>query len=387
MATDDARGDRLRPRQVSRRRFIQLAAAGALAACSPVKEPTATPAPTATDTPVATDTPNPTPTARPTGAPTATVTPVPTPTSSVGIRRPEVIRVDPDGPSRVVHAHHGGAWEGETLVPGALRQMLDASITALTGLNDAREAWAALFAPEERIAIKVNSFRNSLIWTHVPLVAAVTDALQEAGVPAEQIVVFDYYTSELEEAGFAVNRDGPGVRCDGTDQAYSSGWTVRGARVELSDILLGCHALINMPVLKSHMISGISFALKNHYGTCRNPGGLHASIGQAMAELNALGPIRERTRLIIGDALAACLQYAGSWPYWEADWQGDSILMSFDPVAHDTVGSGLLWAKMAENGIDTRRAESQAMPCLESGAELGLGARAVDQIDVVEMRL
>jgi len=233
----------------------------------------------------------------------------------------------------------------------------------------------------------VNAFRNSVIWTHVPLVAAVTDALQEAGVPAEQIVVFDYYTSELEEAGYTVNRDGPGVRCYGTDADYTGGWTVRGARVELSDVLLSCHALINMPVLKSHMLSEISFALKNHFGTCSNPGGLHASIGRSMAELNALGPIQDRTRLVIGDALAACLRYASAWPYWKADWQGDSILMSFDPVAQDTVGYQLLSAQMAEVGIDTRPAESRAMPCLESGAELGLGTNDVAQIDLVEVTL
>ncbi|HUT19063.1 MAG TPA: DUF362 domain-containing protein, partial [Anaerolineae bacterium] len=169
-----------------------------------------------------------------------------------------------------------------------------------------------------------------------------TDALQEAGVPAEQIVVSSYYTSELEEAGYTVNRDGPGVRCYGTDADYTGGWTVRGMPVELSDVLLSCHALINVPVLKSHMLSGISFALKNHFGTCSNPGGLHASIGRSMAELNALGPIQDRTRLVIGDALAACLRYASAWPYWKADWQGDSILMSFDPVAQDTVGYQLL---------------------------------------------
>jgi hypothetical protein len=384
-------GDGVNPGQVSRRGFIKLAAAGLLAGCSPLQQSAetpalaATPTPAATSTPAPTDTPVPTPTVRPTRAPTDTPTPVPTPTLSVAVRRPEVIRMYPDVPSKVVHAHHAGAWNGETLVPGALRQMLDASITELTGLQDAREAWASLFAPDERIAIKVNTFRNSLIWTHVPLVEAVTDSLQEAGIPAEQIVLFDYYTSELQEAGYTVNKDGPGVRCYGTDADYSAGWTVRGARVELSDVLLGCSALINMPVLKSHMISGITFALKNHYGTCSNPGGLHGQIGRSMAELNALPPIKDRTRLIIGDALAACLRYSGSWPYWRADWTGDSILMSFDPVAHDTVGYQLLSAKMAENGIDTRMAESQAMPCLEGGAELGLGTNDAAQIDLVEL--
>ena len=388
-------------RRISRREFIHLAAAaGLLAGCRPLREAaTSSPAttsesaaatePTATDMPAATDTP--VPAATDTPVPTRTLTPSPTPlltpTPVVAVRRPEVIRTYPDVPSRVVQVHHAGAWEGEALVPGALRQMLEASITSLTGLDDAREAWTSLFSPDERIAIKVNAFRNSIIFTHVPLITALTGALQDAGIPAEQIVVFDYYTSELEEAGYTVNRDGPGVRCYGTDSDYTGGWMVGRSQVHLSDVLLGCSALINVPVLKSHMISGISFALKNHYGTCHNPGGLHASIGQSMAELNALGPIRDRTRLVIGDALEACLRYAERWPYWQADWRGDSILMSFDPVAHDAVGYQILTTEMTGAGMDIRRTESQAMPCLEAGAALGLGTKDLDQIDWAEITL
>ncbi len=105
----------------------------------------------------------------------------------------------PTVPSRVIQTHLPGVWSDKNLVPGALRKMLDASITRLTGLNDAREAWAALFKPGERIAIKVNTFSNSLIWTHVPLVTAVTESLQEAGIPAEQITIFDFQTFELND--------------------------------------------------------------------------------------------------------------------------------------------------------------------------------------------
>jgi len=61
--------------------------------------------------------------------------------------------------------------------------------------------------------------------------------------------------------------------------------------------------------------------------------------------------------------------------------------MSFAPVAHATVGYQLLSAQMAEVGIGTRPAESRAMPCLESGAELGLGTNDVAQIDLVEVSL
>jgi uncharacterized protein (DUF362 family) len=315
--------------------------------------------------------------------------------------REDVLKFHPDVPSKVVHTHHAGVWtetptvgaladsaeENGLLAQEALRKMLDASITELTGLKKARDAWAVLFSPEELIAIKVNTFRNSLIWTHVPLVTAVTDSLQDAGIPAEQIVIFDYYTSELEKAGFAINEDGPGVRCYGTDSNYTKEGTVNGRTVELSDILLECDALINMPVLKSHMISGITFALKNHYGSISGPSFLHSNIGNAMAELNALSPIKDRTRLIIGDALTACLKYRGSYPYWSSDWTGDSILLSFDPVAIDTMALQMLEQLLTDEGGSPASLLAMATPCLEGGVGLGLGTNDPTNIDLKEINL
>jgi hypothetical protein len=317
------------------------------------------------------------------------------------VSREEVLKFHPDAPSKVVHTHHVGAWtdaptagsladsaeENHLLAPEALREMLDASITELTGLEKARDAWAVLFSPEERIAIKVNAFRNGLIWTHAPLVTAVTDSLQEAGVPTEQIVIFDYYTRELEKAGFAINEDGPGVRCYGTESNYTQEGTVKGRDIELSDILLECDALINMPILKSHMIAGISFAMKNHYGSISSPSLLHSNIGNAMAELNALSPIKDRTRLIIGDTLTACLEYRGAYPYWSSDWTGDSILMSFDPVAIDTMALQMLERLLTDEGGSPASLLAMATPCLESAAALGLGTNDPENIDPVEVNL
>jgi uncharacterized protein (DUF362 family) len=322
--------------------------------------------------------------------------------SQPSVSREDVLKFHPDAPSKVVQTHHASVWAGTPtelsnsaeenalLAPEPLREMLDASITELTGLKQARDAWAVLFSPEERIAIKVNAFRNSLIWTHVPLVTAVTDSLQDAGIPAEQIVIFDYYTSELEKAGFAVNEDGSGVRCYGTESDYTQEGTVKGMDIELSDILLECDALINMPVLKSHMISGISFAMKNHYGSISRPSLLHSNIGNAMAELNALSPIKDRTRLIVGDALTACLKYGGSYPYWSSDWTGDSILMSFDPVAIDTVALQMLERLLTDEGgspASLLALMEMATPCLEGGAEFGLGTNDPASMDLVEVNL
>ncbi len=372
----------------SRRQFVHLAAsAGLLAACNAATPVSTSTLPaveiSASDTPAP---PSPTP-MPPTRTPVPTATVAPTPTTDV--RRPEIVQFYPTVASRVVQAQHAGVWSGDSLEAAALRQMLDASITALTGLNDAVEAWQSLFEPSERIAIKVNAFRNSRIWTHVPLVQAVTDSLQAAGVPAGQIVVFDFYTSELTEAGFAVNKDGPGVRCYGSDGSHTRGWQVLGTSTPMSDVLLACDALINIPVLKSHMLAGMSFALKNHYGTIPNPQDFHSGrwINEGMIALNLLPPIRQRTRLIIGDALAACLRYKNSYPYWSTDWKGDSILMSFDPVAHDAIGLDIFRQALTADGGNPASAVNMAMPWLENGSKMGLGTHRSDQIEFLKISL
>ncbi|MBN1875801.1 MAG: DUF362 domain-containing protein [Anaerolineae bacterium] len=380
----------LPPQILSRRAFLKIAAtASILTACG--QNPAGTPTEPQETVEVPTDTPesneSPQPTATRTLRPTATM--IPTPTTDLP-QKPELIKSYPaTGKSKVIHTHHTGVWSGNELVPDAIRQMLDASITQLTGLNDAREAWKTLFKPTERIAIKVNAFRNSLIWTHMPLVMGVVDALQEAGIPAEQIVIYDYYTSELETANYPVNKDGAGVQCYGTDNDYSRDWRIADKSVSLSNVLLSCDALINMPVLKSHMLTGLSFALKNHYGTIQSPQNFHSgkSLNLGLPELNMLPPIRERTRLIIGDVLAACLHYKNAFPYWDADYTGDSILMSFDPVAHDTVGFQLFSDGLTADGGNPTAASRMSEAWFQNAAELGLGTNDLEKIDVVETQL
>jgi hypothetical protein len=282
---------------------------------------------------------------------------------------------------KIVQTRHAGVWDGGNLQPNAIRQMLDASITQLTGVDDAQTAWNALFAPGERIAIKVNTIAGSAYWTHVPLAMAVAQSLQDAGIPAEQIVIFDRLSRELQNVGYTLNTDGPGVRCYGTDRAYSGGWTLLDGDIGMSDVLLSCDALINIPLLKTHGTSGISFALKNHYGTFDRPGRYHGNIEQALGALNALDAIRDRTRLIIGDVLNICTQS------WNSAVNGDSILMSVDPVANDAIGLQLFTAAREAAGGNANTAQHKATAWLEYAASLGLGEHALEAIDKVEVNL
>ena len=365
-------------RVVSRRDFIKLAtAAGLLAGCS------STPQQDAAPTSMPTSTPTSIPTSALTSTPTATQTLTVAPQPTVAIRRPEMIKTYPDVPSKVVQARRASVRDGEALVPEVIRQMLDASVVELTGLNDAIEAWAALFSPDERIAIKVNAHARGSV--HVPLVVAVTERLQAAGVPAEKILIFDRRSSELEGEGYPVNVDGSGVRCYGTDiHHYRDGWTLMDTDIKLSDLMLSCDALINMPILKVASGPGISFALKNHYGTFDKPKYFHRpKFERALAELNALPPIKERTRLIIGDVLSVGMRRDTAG--YRMIGTGDSILMSFDPVAHDTVGLQLANQVLDAEGGNTGATTGQATPWLENGAKLGLGTNDADNMEWVEV--
>jgi hypothetical protein len=371
---------------LTRKEFLRLAALGIgavaggrfLAGCGALPAPVAT---TQAAEHVASNSP------APTDVPTDTSIPSRisfTPTSTQPLRGADIIKFFPTVPSRVVHTHHRGVWDEGTLQPGALEQMLDASITKLTGISDASTAWQALFAPSERIAIKVNTLQYGRFWTHVPLVMAVAERLQAAGIPAGQIVIYDRSSNDLAGGGFTINQDGPGVRCYGTDLQYESGWKIADTSVRLSSILLGCDALIDMPILKTHSMdgAGMSFAMKNHYGTFDQPQNFHYDkLLQGLPELNALPPIKERTRLIIGDALKIVQDN------WNAAFDSDFICMSFDPVAHDTLGLQILNNVQAANGIETEPTRARAAEWLKNAAALGLGTDQRSNIEFLEEQL
>ena len=389
-------------KNVSRRTFLGwavAAVAGLVAACgqrlglaptaTPGPAPTASPTSTLppTWTPAPTDTPQPTatPMIPPTGAPTATALPTDTPLplqptdTPAPPGRADVMRIYPQVKSRVVVVRHAGACSSpDDIHADVVKQMLDAAIVELTGIGDAQMAWRILFDPTERIAIKVNTINR--YGTSVPLAYAVAEKLQAIGVAAENIVIFDRNTGELQQAGYPINEDGPGVRCRATRE-HREPRDVAGTTQRLSDVLLNCDALINLPLLKQHGFSGLTFALKNHYGSIERPGDLHFdNCAPGIAALNALPEIRNRTRLIIGDVLRMCPVN------WDQAVVGNTLLMSFDPVAHDYVGMQILTDWLSANGGNPAGVIGRAGH-LAAAAALGLGTNDPAHIDLRELAL
>jgi hypothetical protein len=281
--------------------------------------------------------------------------------------------------SRVVLVRHGGVWDGDVPNAAIVLQMLDAGLSTLTDQADTLAVWRALFDPGERVLLKVNCI--SYGGPTQPAVAyAVAQRLQDAGLAAENILIFDRTDYELESAGYTLNESGSGVQCHGA-RGNGSEAALTQATVHFYQEIDACDAIVNIPTPKQHGDAGISVAMKNHYGSVNNPGALHGGwCDPAIAELNAQPVVRDKTRLIVCAALNVS---PGNWNDPERE---NALLVSFDPVALDTVGRDIL--------VRRRQAQGRNVGYLIDGARqlgtaqsLGLGATDAGLIDLREVIL
>jgi uncharacterized protein (DUF362 family) len=281
--------------------------------------------------------------------------------------------------------------------PSRLQALLDRAMLALFGGASATStstdrnlaAWRRVAGPRDTVGLKVNTLGGRGISTHVDLAAAICERLQQAGVPAANIIVWDRDTEEMERAGFRIAIGGNRVQCYGTDRVgYEddlSAWGSVGSR--LSKILTrSCTVLINLPVLKDHDGAGVTIALKNMYGAIHNPNKYHPDgCNPYVADLNMLPEIRSRQKLVICDATTA--MYEGGPAFKpEHSWNADSLIVSQDPVALDFTGWQIIERKRAEMGLKTLEAEKRAPRYIATAADDDhrLGHNQASQIAVVE---
>jgi len=288
--------------------------------------------------------------------------------------------------SRVVSVTDGSLWTGDgwtdtDLDPPQTRVAIEQALVALTGQPTATEAVAALL-PEigdatQRYGIKVNCVNRHLP-SHPTVVRALADIMMAAGARAENIVVFDRTDHELTDSGFTVQR-GEGLQMYGTsaDQVGYSDTVVplTHGSVRLSRIVESVDHLINIPVLKNHQMAGVTLALKNHFGSIDRPELLHGpdrSCCPGIAELSAVASIRDKTRLVLIDALFGAFR---SGLAARPDFAPMTLIAATDPVAADIIGQEL---------INTRRARADLAAIdarhIREAAAAGLGSTETDHV-------
>jgi hypothetical protein len=281
--------------------------------------------------------------------------------------------------SRVVVVRHAGALAGGEPDPDIVLEMLDAGVSALADGAEPLTVWQTLFDPDERVLLKVNCIASGGP-TQPAVTYAVAQRLQDAGLTAEKLLIFDRTDHELADAGYALNDTGAGLQCHGARGAGSEA-ALTQASVRFYQELDNTDAIINLPTPKTHGIAGVSVALKNHYGSVDSPGRLHGSgCDPAIPELNAQPVVRDKTRLCMGAALRVS-------PFdWNSPVAENALLLSFDPVALDTVARDILVRQIQAAG----RAAGGAVEGshhLATAQAMQLGATDAELIDLREVVL
>jgi uncharacterized protein (DUF362 family) len=236
------------------------------------------------------------------------------------------------------------------------------------------------------VGLKVNCLAGRGLSTNVALVEAVCERLRQMGI--KDIIIWDRLNDDLESAHFKVKVKGAGVRCFGNDSlGYEDELAVSGSVGSLLSRTLtrACDAVINLPVLKDHGITGVTMALKNMFGAIHNPNKYHLDVGDPfIADVNVLPPVRQKLRLHICDAITA--QYEGGpsfMPQWT--WPQNGLLVSRDPVALDQIGWKMIERKRAEKGLKPLRELNREPTYIATAADPDhrLGTNDMNRIEVV----
>jgi len=268
-------------------------------------------------------------------------------------------------------------------------EMLDAAVRHVFNADSAEQAWAQVAAADDVVAIKTNCI-CALLATSVPVVQAVCTRLMDLGIPAEHIIVYDRASGELRnKGGFELCKSGPGVRIYGTDGDYDDPINHRSFHHRLTNILTQkASALINMPVLKNHGGAGITLAMKNHYGTIDKPGPYHGNnCDPHIADINDIPAIKNKTRLIVADAIRGCWD-GGPGPGAGTIWAYKGIIVGTDPVACDTIGTGIIDAKRQEKGRPPLGGGPGKLPKhINTAAGHGLGTNDLANISLLQRTL
>lgn len=174
-----------------------------------------------------------------------------------------------------------------------LKTMLDQTLIKFTGKKTANDAWLSLVKPEDTIGLVPTDHLNP---THQEVVDAVKSSLIAAGIPEEKI---------RNAQGRSAN---PGA----------------------------CTALIGLPALKAHFLTGIGTVLKLYILYSGMPRNYHDPNNAKLGEIWNLPSVKGKTKLVLVDALhPLCDKGPQVDPRYK--WAYNGLIAGIDPVAVETV--------------------------------------------------
>ncbi|MDM8556565.1 DUF362 domain-containing protein [Desulfococcaceae bacterium HSG7] len=175
----------------------------------------------------------------------------------------------------------------------ALDKMLELTLSKVTGKNNPKEAWLSLIKPDDVIGLVPTDHLNQ---THDEVVTAVKNSLVNAGIPKDKII------------------DAQG-----------------GPRYPEK-----CTALIALPALKAHWLTGIGTVLKDYIMFSGSPDSYHKGNSAKLGEIWNLPFVKGKTKLVLVDSLYPLCD-KGPQPDPRYQWAYNGLVAGTDPVAVETV--------------------------------------------------
>jgi hypothetical protein len=180
-----------------------------------------------------------------------------------------------------------------TVNADVLRAMLDDILIRVTGETTPGDAWLSLVTHDDTIGLVPTPHLNP---THQEVVDAVRDSLIEAGIPEDNI---------LEAQG-------------GPDKPKA------------------CTALIGLPGLKAHWLTGIGTVMKLYILYSGRPRNYHDEDSAKLGEIWNYPFVKGKTKLVLVDALHPLCD-KGPQPDPRYKWPYNGLIAGTDPVAVETV--------------------------------------------------
>ena len=219
-----------------------------------------------------------------------------------------------------------------------LKNMLDQILTKFTGKNSVKDAWLSLVKPSDMIGLVPTPHLNP---THEELVTAIKSSLIDSGIPEENIT----------------NAQG------GPDKPKA------------------CTALIALPALKAHWLTGLGTVMKIYIQYTGNARQYHEQNNSKLGETWTLPFVKGKTKLVLVDALHPLCD-KGPQPDPRYKWAYNGLIAGADPVAVDTV-----CLKIIMNKREAMRGEpwpiSPPPLCVEAADKVyGLGTSQIENIKI-----
>ncbi len=214
-------------------------------------------------------------------------------TSILGLKWPQA-EAKASGSSLVTLVRDKNAVDSSKDVDNTiLEKMLEQTLIKITGEKNTKDAWLSLVKPDDMIGLVPTDHLNP---THDEVVNAVKRSLMGAGIPKGRI--------KLAQGGPSNPKK--------------------------------CTALIALPALKAHWLTGIGTVLKLYIMYSGSPSSYHKSNSSKLGEIWNLPFVKGKTKLVLVDSLYPLCD-KGPQPDPRYKWSYNGLIAGTDPVAVETV--------------------------------------------------